>query len=51
MGEQVHLAREPARRLVDGLEPGRLEERELGAGEPEQMGEVLAQFLAAEAAR
>ena len=38
--EQVHLARQPARRVEDRLQRRGLEERQLGAGEPEQMGEV-----------
>jgi hypothetical protein len=39
VGQQVDLAREPAGRLVDGFFGGRVEERDLGAGEAEAMGD------------
>ena len=49
MSEQVHLARQPIRRLVDGLQARWLEEGELGTGEPEEMGEAVA-YLASDVA-
>jgi hypothetical protein len=48
VGEQVDLAREPAGRLVDRFFGGRIEERAVGAGEAEAMGEIAGELLAGE---
>lgn len=46
VGEEVDLTRQTLGRLRDRLDGRRLEERQVRAGEPEQMSEVLRELIA-----
>ncbi len=50
VGEEVDLAWEPAGRVVNRLLGGGVEERDLGAGEAEAMGEIPGEFSRVSAA-
>ena len=51
VAQEVHFARQAVGRLEDRLDGRGLEERQLGAGEPQQVREVLRQLVAREAGR
>src|SRR5206468_9793717 len=48
MREEINLARQTRRRLEERFDGSRLEERELGAGETEAMGEIAGELGAGE---
>src|SRR6266702_8824716 len=48
MREEIDLARQTRRRLEERFDGGRLEERELGAGEAEPMAEIAGDLVAGE---
>ena len=50
MSDPVDLARQTARGLEQGLDGGRLEQRQLGTGETQAVGEIGVEFVAVEAA-
>ena len=50
MSDPVDLARQTARGLEQGLDGGRLEQRQLGTGETQAMGEIGVEFVAVETA-